>query len=356
MNESLWDASGPSRRTFLRTSAAGLGLAALGSSGLIAACSSSSSKSGTKKVTLQANFLVNESQLGELAALHKGFYKDEGLDVTIRQGGTNIDPTTPVLAGTAVAGEFNSSPSLMLAVSHGRPLKAFAAVAQRHPYAYISLPKTPVHTPQDLVGKRVGVNQTGVILLQALLKKNNIPQSEVKIVTIAGDITPLLDNQVDVWTGWLTQQSILGKIPGGYESMSLWDSGIHLYALGYIATNDTIKNHPDTLAALLRATARGWEYAYHNPDEAVGFLVKNYSGFDTKLETKAGQQMFKVIFTPETASGGFGTMSAANWQAQIDTYNDLKQFTSGKVPTVDEVMTMDILNATAKDRPKIDAA
>ena len=59
----------------------------------------------------------------------------------------------------------------------------FAAGAQEHPYAFFSLKKNPIREPKDLIGKKVGIQATGVILLRALLAKNKIPEKDVQIVT-----------------------------------------------------------------------------------------------------------------------------------------------------------------------------
>src|SRR5476649_1445056 len=97
----------------------------------------------------------------------------------------------------------------MLAVSQDIPIKCFASGAQVHPYTFFSLKKNSVHEPKDFIGKRVGIQATGVILLRALLGANKIPEDKVKIVTIGAEMTPLLTGQVDVVTGWLTNTTAL---------------------------------------------------------------------------------------------------------------------------------------------------
>ena len=66
----------------------------------------------------------------------------------------------------------------------------FAAGAQEHPYTFFSSAKKPVREPKDMVGKKVGIQATGVILLRALLAKNKIPEKDVTIVTIGADMSP----------------------------------------------------------------------------------------------------------------------------------------------------------------------
>lgn len=337
------------RRGFLQ--ALGLGSAAVVGGGvLLNACGSdggSTNSEGLRDVTFQANFLVNVSQLGEVTAIEQGFYKEEGLNVSITPGGPSVDPTSSVVGGHTDLGEFNSSPSLFLGVSEGRPIKSFAVAAQQHPYAYFSLPDNPVRTPADLVGKKIGVNQTGVILLEALLAENGYSKDDVEIVTISGEVTPLLTGQVDVWTGWVIQQGQLKELPEDYVTMTLWDAGIRLYALGYFATEQALNEDRDMLEAFTRASAKGWHYARENTEEAVKALTDKYGELNAKDEAVAAEKIFDFVF-PD-GSDEWGVMDPELWQEQMDIYDRLGLF-EGPKPEVEQVMTTEILEATTDAR------
>ena len=127
-----------------------------------------------------------------------------------------------------------------------------------------------------------------------------------------------------------------------------------LYALPYYATVDTLKTKKDHLAKFLRATGKGWAYAYANRDKAVEHLVKEFPNLVAADEREALEPMLKYAFSPKTASEGWGTMDPAVWEEQIKLYSDLGQFTK-RTPKLDEVMTMDLLNATREARLKASA-
>jgi NitT/TauT family transport system substrate-binding protein len=303
-------------------------------------------------INLQLGWLLSGNQIGEVCAKAMGFYDAEGIDLKIQAGGPNIDGVAVVAAGRFEAGQVSSSPSLMLAASQDIPIRCFATGAQEHPYTFFSLKKKPVHEAKDLVGKKVGIQATGVILLKALLAKNNIPEKGVEIVTIGADMAPLLTGQVDVVTGWLTNTTALKVLGPDRVDMRLWDNGVKLYALPYYATVDTIKSKQDLLAKFLGATGKGWAYAYANRDKAVELLVKEFPNLVAADEREALEPMLKYAFSPKTAAEGWGTMDPAVWQDQINLYSELGQF-SKRTPKLEEVMTLDILKATADARPKI---
>jgi NitT/TauT family transport system substrate-binding protein len=305
-------------------------------------------------INLQLGWLLSGNQIGEVCAKALGYYEREGLEMRFQAGGPNIDGVAVVAAGRFEVGQVSSSPSLMLAASQDIPVVCFAAGAQEHPYAFFSLKKNPIREPKDLVGKKVGIQATGVILLRALLAKNKIPEKDVQIVTIGADMSPVLTGQVDAVTGWLTNTTAMKVLGADHVALRLWDTGVKLYALPYYATATTIKTRGDVLAKFLRATGKGWEFAHGaaNRDKAVEYLVKEFPNLNAKDEREALEAMLRFSFSPRTRAEGWGTMDPAVWQDQINLYAELGQF-SKRVPKLEEVMTLDILKATADSRPKI---
>ena len=306
----------------------------------------------TQPIEMQLGWLGGGNQLGEVAAIQLGYFKDEGLDLTIVPGGPNNDGIAGVASGRSAVGQVSSSPSLMLAASQDLPIRCFAVAAQKHPYAFFSLAKNPVHTVAEMRGKKIGIQATGVILLRALLARNNMALSDVTVVTIGSDMMPVMTGQVDVVTGWVTNTTALKVLGSDHVTLRLWDAGVQLYALPYYATPETIQSKPAVLAAFLRASAKGWAFAHANRDHAVELLVKQYPNLVAADERAAADVMLDYCFDAHTKEAGFGAMEPAVWQSQIELYANLGQFTK-RVPKLEEVMTLDILNATADARPRL---
>lgn len=346
-----------SRRKFLGRSALLAGGLAFGGS-ILSACGTSSSGSsgggGLKRLNYQIAWTGDSGVLGGAVADAKGYYKDAGLEINFIPGGPSVDPVTLVAGGSSPIGQTSSSPAIMLARGQGEPIKAFATGLQKHPYAFISLPKKPVHKPQDLVGKTVGIQATGQILLNALMAKNNIDPNSVKVEVVGSDFTPLATGRVDVMTGWVTDTQALDILPQ-YVTMYLWDAGIHLYANLYLATDSVLQHDAKSVQGFTVATAKGWDYARQHPDEAVAMLVKKYPSDDKSAQLAASKKLMTFMFTSTTAQNGWGAMDPQVWQQQIDMWKQLGQFKRA-TPTVDDVMTLDVLKATAGQRPKVGSA
>jgi NitT/TauT family transport system substrate-binding protein len=303
---------------------------------------------------MQLGWLPGGNQLGEVVAKQLGYLEAEGLHLDIHPGGPHIDGVGIVASGRYQIGQVSSSPSLMLAVSQSIPVKCFGVSVQQHPYSYFSLPANPVRTPRDMIGKKIGTNATGHILLNALLAKHGIDANDIELVVVGSSMMPLLTGQVDVITGWTTNVTALAPLGPERLTMRLWDQGIRLYAMPYYATVETIERSPDVLAGFLRAVGRGWELAYHEPERAVELLIDEYPILRYEDELRAVREILGYVFTDATKEHGWATMDRDNWSEQIRTYDELSQFTSSP-PTVDDVMTLSLLEATRDARPRLDS-
>lgn len=308
---------------------------------------------GTRKVNVQLGWLVNSQHMGDILARELGYQEEEGNAVEIVAGGPNIDPVPMVASGQYDIGQQSSSPQVMLAASKGIPVQCFAVALQVHPFAYFSLKSAPISTPQDMVGKRVGVQPAGgAVLLSALLRKNGVDESSVEVITIGSDAKPLLSGQVDACAGWRSnvgQRELLGD---DAVDLPLWDNGVRLLPLPYFATSEKLKSDPDAFAAYVRAASRGWKYAFDNPEKAVEILIKAYPNLKYENELKAMGLLRQFAGSELAANDGWGAFDPAVWSEQIDTFDALKQFSSS-APKVEDVMTTAILDATKGQRARI---
>ena len=332
-----------------------LALVAVGLVATTTACGGSSEAAGKdagKKLdefNVQLVWIPSNESLGEEVALAKGFYADEGLDVKLTPGGPNIDGIASVASGNKDVGVIGSSPSLMMAVSAGIPVVAVAAANQQHPGAFVSRGSDPIKTPQDMIGKTIGVGSTSKIHLQAVLAQANIPESKVKVEIIGNDTLPVVTKQVDAAWAYITNQAQLAPLKGDYHAMRLWDQGIKYYADTIYTSKSTLAKKRDQVDAYVRATAKGWLYARDNLDEAIDLLVKAHPSLDRKGELAGATVLMSLMFNEDTTSMGWAAMTPERWQEQLDLFDRLGQF-KGKKPTVDQIMTDEVLKSTVDAR------
>ncbi len=332
---------------------------------LLAACSSGPSSSAsstpaatgptqaapaqTEQVSLRLGWLANSQYAGDFVALDKGYFKEWGIDARIDPGGPNIDPVSLTASGSNTIGNVSSIAAMFLARSQGLPVKAFATALQRHPFAFITTKDKNIHSPQDFVGKKIGIQATARPLIDAVIAKYNLPRDQVQIVVIGSDTTPLKTGQVDVITGWVIDAPQMAAVGPDAVPLLLWDMGIHLYAFTYFTTDDVLKSKSDMLSNFLAASSKGWAYAAQNPDEATDITLKHGQDLKRDLELQTWKLEAPFMWSDVTKDKGWGWMDAQVWDDAIKVYGDLGQL---KNPiTSADAMTQDVLSRVG-DRPK----
>ena len=304
------------------------------------------------KVLIQYDWLMSNGQIGDIVALHKGFYEAEGLEVAFSPGGPNSATVPPVVTGQAALGQFSDSAQLLLARSAGVPVKIIACGFRQAPFAFYSLPRAPIRTVKDMVGKRIGIQPTARYVLDAILVKHQIDPSSLEITNIGFDMTPLVAGEVDAVTGWITNTQALSVLGPDRIDLTMQQAGMPSYANVYFATDDALADHADTLTSFIAATGKGWGWSHANQAEAVDLTVDAYPQLDRAIEHATMDKVMALSFDDATAKNGWGWFDPASVGQQIEIYNSIDQF-QGNPPTVEDSTSTAILDATVRTRPAI---
>ena len=336
------------RRTLLRSG--GFSLAAMaGGLGLLLP---SRGHAARAKVVIKYDWLMSNGQIGDIVAARRGYFEAEGLDVDFAPGGPNSATVPPVVSGQARLGQFSDSAQLLLARSAGVPIKIIACGFRMSPFAFYSLPRAPIRTVHDMVGKRIGIQPTARFALDAILAKNGIDPASLTVTNIGFDMTALTTGQVDAVTGWITNTQALAVIGPQRIDLPMSDTGVPSYANVYFATDDAVAHDSDTLAAVIRAVAKGWGWTHANPQAAVALTVAAYPQLDLAVEQRTVARILALSFDAATGNDGWGSFDLASVQGQISAYDKVGQFKSG-APRAEDCATRKILDMTAGARPKL---
>lgn len=329
------------RRSFIAAAGLGAACVAIGAT----------NAHGKTAMRVQYDWLIDNAKIGEIVAMQRGFFKDEGIDLTISPGGPNAQTVPPVLANQAQAGQMGSN-QILAAYGEGIPLKMFATTYQNAPLVFVSLPRAPVHKPADLVGKKVAVTPNGRWLLNLMLAVNNIDSNKVEIVTAGADLSPLLLGQADVCVSFSTNTKALAVLEPDRILMSAKDAGIPYYSGTYFTSAEDYEKRKDGLERFVRAVSKGWRWAYENRQEAVNIMCDAYPNMDREIEHQTVDTVMSLAFTEDTKVSGWGWIDAKRMQAEIDLFNKGGGF-KNRVPDLAGVMTQEILEQTAHARPRL---
>lgn len=290
----------------------------------LTACGVSGSSAGAQTDTrfnVQLRFTPSVQFAASYAATDLGCYKSQGLDVTIRPGGTAISVEPLLVQGTADIG-LSAPGTTARSIRSGAQLTIVAAAYQKAAGAIISLAKNPLNTPAELRGKKIGVPAMNTSV-ERFLAANGLKRSDVKIVPIQGDAGPLISGQADATYGAVTNQVIPLQL-GGYQPvvMKYADFGMNGLDLTYTVATANLKD-PQKRAEIvkfLRAEIKGWQKIVADPQYAADLMVNKYGkslGLNAAEQLAAAKAQVSLIKPTEDTR--VLTMSPAAIQETIET-------------------------------------
>jgi ABC-type nitrate/sulfonate/bicarbonate transport system substrate-binding protein len=303
---------------------------------------------------VQFSWIKNAEFAGEYFADTNGYYQEAGFSSVNFIAGPTATAAV-VLSGEVLVGLSDAIAVTPVILEEGAPLKIIGATYQKNPFTILSLKDGGnIQTPQDLIGKRIGVQAGGnETLFDALLAANGIDASQVTKVPVEYDPAPLVNGEVDGFLAYITNESITVQNLG-YEVTNLLfaENGLPFVAEAFIVTQDSIDNRREELKAFLYATIRGWKDAIANPDEGARLAVEVY-GKDLGLDINKEKQQSKtqndlLVLTDETRANGLLTISKELQDLNIQTLAR-----AGYTITAEQLFDMSLLEEVYAEHPEL---
>jgi NitT/TauT family transport system substrate-binding protein len=314
-----WSAHGQTRRDFL------LGTAAICVSGIVtpalAGCGESKSQPASKElrtIKVQPSWILDAALGGLYVAVDKGYYRDVGLSVQLVPGGPGVDPVIPVVSGEALVGIHTNASSVMIPASRGVPLKAIASQYKKSPLGLMAKATSGVKNVGDFRGKKIGVVQTSVSVLEAILKHNGLYGSAQPVVLDASAFLPaLLSNQVDALVAFEINQGVDLDLRGvQYVFFYFNDLGYPQESYAYFTSERSLRDNHADLAGFMAATKRGWDYAVAHPDEVASLTATKFSpGGNQQLQSRLAGKQIPLMRSSVTQAHGLLYMDRDTWRA-----------------------------------------
>lgn len=215
---------------------------------------------------MQAAWINDAEFAGYFLGLDKGYYTDEGLELSYLPGGPDVIPESTIIAGRADLALTTPDTTIRAITEQGAKFKIIGAQYQKNPIGVVSLKKNPINAPADLVGKTIAVPPVNIVTIEALLALNGIDKAEVNIVPYAYDPTPLVKGEIDASLDFTTNVPFtISQLGEEAHSFLLYDHGVTLYNDTVVVTEETLAAKRKELVAWLRASRKGWVEALADP-------------------------------------------------------------------------------------------
>ena len=278
--------------------------------------------------TLQLKWQHQFQFAGYYQALEQGFYRDAGLDVTIREGGPGIDVSEAVAGGKADFGI--CSANVLPDWGAGRRLVVLAAVFQRSAAVILVARRADINSVADLRGRKL-MDTPGSDDVAAMLKREGIDYQSMQRVPHAGDPRDLLTGRADAMIAYSTNEPfVLEQLGAAYRTFAPAASGIDFYGDSLCASETEVTAHPNRVASFRAASMKGWAYALANRETTVDLILQKYS---TKKSREA------LLFEAEQTAtlvgrdlDRIGEQDPARWQRMATVYHQLGLLADETVP------------------------
>jgi ABC-type nitrate/sulfonate/bicarbonate transport system substrate-binding protein len=354
-------ATGIDRRRFLRRGVgmtAGAALLSVGAGGLLAACgdgdpgaAAGASRFGVLDIRL--SWIKNVEFAGEYIADQRGYYTAAGFSgVNLIAGGPAATPQdTDVATGKAFVGI--SAPDITgSAILHGAKIKIIGAQFQKNPFAIMSLASKPIKVPEEMIGKKIGVQPTNESVWTAFLKANSIDPRKITKVPVQFDPLPLTTGQVDGWFSFITNEPNLLRVRNiETYSFLLADHHYPLVSESYVVRAESIEKDREKIKAMFTAEIRGWKDNIADPRLGARLAATVYGKNLDLDEAEQGLESMdqnRLISTERTRKNGLFTISDELVEENIATLK-----LGGIDLTAERLFDLSIINELYREKPDL---
>ena len=289
-------------------------------------------------------------------AIDKGYYKAEGLDVTIDSGSGSVEAIDRVASGTYPFGfadinalvRFRDKPE-------NAKVTAILMVYNAPAFSIVTLKRTNINAPKDLEGRVLGAPAADAAFAHwpAFVQVNRIDGGKVKIenIDLPAREPMLAQGKVDAITGFsfcsVMSLKAVGIPAEEIVVMQMRDFGLALYGNAVMVNPDFAKANPNVVRGFVRATIRGFKDAVKDPASAIQSLTKRNPTANEAVELERLQLSLRAnVVTPEVQKNGFGSVDFARLARSMDQIGISFKFTNRPRPP--DIFTEQYLPARAE--------
>ena len=253
------------------------------------------------------------------AAQELGYYRDAGLEVTIREGGPGIDAVREVVEGRADFGVGTSA--LVLERYQGKPVVALATLMQHSPIALLARRASNRSSVHDLAGEPIAVDPHSRDEIEAYLRAAGLKAEQIRFVDQSDWTLDTLDRgEIAAKVVYVSNEPFLIRDrQHDYLLLVPRSAGVDLYGNMLFSREEVIRKRPAVVEAFRKATLRGLVYALENPEALADLILTRY---DTQKKSRAHllyeAKQIRDLTRPDIVEPGY--MSPGRWQHVVNVY------------------------------------
>lgn len=276
-------------------------------------------------------WVLNDEEAPWYNAVEKGFFKDVCLEVELVPGGPGIEPIQLLAGGAVDIAVVAGASTIPTSVSSPTPadVVAVGTMLKHSPYIWMGLDKEVAQdqksekklTPQDLVGKKIGLQSGNDYFAEFLVAKYGLPADAFTIVEAGFTPDPLLVGAVDYYGSWIVNQPRLAEGQGfmNWTAFRFSEWGWDGYSDVSTVRREMLDSNPDLVKRYLAALDQGLKFLLENPEESADIAVKY--GVDGQLTKEQALRRFELQQDLIEGSDDLPLMhmAAERWNSEVST-------------------------------------
>jgi len=269
-----------------------------------------------EKVTLQLHWKYQFEFAGFIAAKEKGFYRDAGLDVDLKEYDFGIDIEKDILDGKSEYGIYNSLS--LLEYLRGKPLVLVSSYFKRAALVLVTTPD--IKTPKDLEGKRVmaSTKEDFILNFKAYFDGYDVDIDKINLVAHSYDIKEFQENQISAMTAFISHQPyVLDEAGVSYNILDPSQDNLFVLQLELITSKNEALFHSQRVKKFQKASLKGWEYALSHKEELVDIIYNKYSQAISKKALLHEAKAIEKLILPYTYNIGSIDRNFLNKQIKL---------------------------------------
>lgn len=273
------------------------------------------------KVTFGTDWRAQAEHGGFYQALATGLYAQHGLEVTLRQGGPQVNHAQLLAAGRL---DFAMAPNSFIPlnfVAQNIPMIAVAAMFQKDPAVLIAHPNVGNDSLADLKKRKIMIGPDTRIGFWRFLK-SKYAFTDDQIAPYTFNLAPFLADKLAVQQGYLSSEPFQIERVGIKPNVFLLaDAGYTSYAAIITTSRKLTETNPDLVQRFVDASIKGWaDYLYGDPTPGNALIKANNPEMTDELLAygRVKLKSYGIVDSGDAAAQGIGTMSAERWGSFFD--------------------------------------
>ena len=262
-------------------------------------CTFSLNATDLKKVSLQLQWKYQFQFAGYIMAKEKGFYKESGLDVDIKEWKHPINSVDELVNNHSQYATLR--PTALIDIAEGKELVFLAAIFQSSPLILLADKSSNITTIKDFKNKKMmstGDLHSDASLLSMMFSQG-LKIEDIKIIEPSFDVKDLLNKKTDLIASYISNEPFVLKEKGGTPVVfNPKDYGYDFYNDLLTVSKGYMDKNKEEVEKFRNATLKGWEYAFANIDETVEILYTKYNSQKKSKNafTYEGEELKKLAY------------------------------------------------------------